>query len=250
MKDQQVLKLGIIRERAESYLADRSSFRAQSAGTNSLRFPEAGPAAALGAMSAYIHSPGKRLFDIIFATCALTALAPLLLLTAAAVALTSEGPVLFRQRRSGLGGEPFEILKFRSMFTDGGNEDAVVQATESDPRITPLGRFLRRTSLDELPQLINVLRGDMSIVGPRPHAIDHDELFARRAPNYDVRFVTRPGITGLAQVCGARGPTPDKSSVVLRTNFDIEYVCHASFALDMKIIFLTVGEIFESKTAF
>lgn len=200
--------------------------------------------------SRYVTSPTKRILDIVFAAAALVALAPLMVAIAGIISLTSEGPVLFRQKRTGLGGRAFDILKFRSMLVDREGETEVVQAVRGDSRVTPFGRVLRRTSLDELPQLINVLRGEMSVVGPRPHAVAHDAAFARQAPNYPARFTARPGITGLAQVSGARGLTPSQESVVTRTELDLNYVDNASVALDARIIVKTVKEVLRSDAAF
>ena len=149
----------------------------------------------------------RRMLDIALSVLALIVLSPILALATLAIALDSPGPILFCQRRTGLNGKPFGIFKFRTMtvLEDG---DVVIQATAGDARITRVGRFLRTASIDELPQLFNVLAGDMSLVGPRPHAIAHDEYYGARIPGYDRRFAVKPGITGWAQVQGARGATP------------------------------------------
>ena len=198
----------------------------------------------------YLESRSKRLFDVAFSASALLILLPLFVLISAAIAVSSRGPVLFRQRRTGLGGDTFEILKFRSMYCQQGEGGVVVQAVRGDARVTPVGRFLRRTSFDELPQLINVLQGDMSIVGPRPHAVSHDDVFSRQIPNYRKRFDARPGITGLAQVRGSRGETPSPDAIAARAALDIEYIGSATIAVDVKIIALTVREVLLSDSAY
>ena len=180
----------------------------------------------------------KRRLDLVLAGILVVVLAPLLALIALAIRLDSKGPVFFAQRRTGLGGRTFVIRKFRSMHVmeDGAN---VAQATEHDVRITRVGRILRKLSLDELPQLFNVLSGEMSLVGPRPHALAHDDYFGARISNYAVRFAAKPGITGWAQVNGARGATPTLDSMQARINLDAWYVEHASWALDLKILLRT-----------
>ncbi len=181
----------------------------------------------------------KRSLDVAIALILLVVLAPLLLVLAAAIRLESQGPALFRQRRGGLGGAPFQILKFRTMTVreDG---DAVRQARRNDPRATRLGRILRRTSVDELPQLINVLLGDMSLVGPRPHALAHDRQFQALIPSYAGRFALRPGITGLAQVRGYRGEITDLELLSGRTACDLEYIETWSLAGDLVILLATL----------
>jgi putative colanic acid biosynthesis UDP-glucose lipid carrier transferase len=162
-----------------------------------------------------------------------------MLVIALAVKATSPGPVIFRQRRYGLNGKEFEIWKFRTMtVTEDG--DQFVQATRDDPRVTPIGNFLRRTSLDELPQFINVLQGRMSIVGPRPHPVALDEQHRRLIPRYYFRHKIRPGITGLAQVRGYRGQTDTLDKMRRRIELDIEYIDSWSLYLDLKIILLTI----------
>ena len=172
---------------------------------------------------------------------------PLAVITVA-VRRGSPGPVIFRQRRYGLNGKEFEIRKFRTMTViENGAE--FVQARPGDSRVTPLGAFLRRTSLDELPQFINVLRGDMSIVGPRPHPIALDEQHRRLIPSYFFRHKIRPGITGLAQINGFRGPTDTLDNMRGRIEHDIEYIDQWSLMLDLKIIWLTVARGFVDKNA-
>ncbi|HEY8578088.1 MAG TPA: exopolysaccharide biosynthesis polyprenyl glycosylphosphotransferase [Devosia sp.] len=181
----------------------------------------------------------KRLFDLALGSVMLVALLPLLLITALVVKLTSSGPVFYRQERRGFNGEVFWILKFRSMsvLEDG---RAMTPARANDPRITPFGRFLRRTSIDELPQLLNVLRGDMSLVGPRPHALSDDAALAKRFAVYAGRQRIKPGITGWAQVNGYRGDTSTRESLEGRTLHDLHYVDHWSLGFDVRILFLTV----------
>jgi putative colanic acid biosynthesis UDP-glucose lipid carrier transferase len=181
----------------------------------------------------------KRVFDVVLAGVALIIAAPLMVLLAMGVKLSSRGPVLFRQRRYGLHGEEINIYKFRSKTV---SEDghAVTQATRNDPRITPFGRFLRRTSLDELPQLFNVIEGKMSLVGPRPHAVAHNEQYRKLICGYMIRHKVRPGITGWAQVNGLRGETDTIDKMSARVKFDIDYLNQWSLWLDIKILVRTV----------
>ncbi|WP_197469795.1 sugar transferase, partial [Alcanivorax sp. HI0033] len=151
-------------------------------------------------------SRSKRMLDITVAVMALLLLSPVFLVIAISVSLSSSGPVLFKQKRSGLYGAPFEIYKFRSMKVHDEN-GVVTQAKKNDERVTTVGRFIRRTSLDELPQFINVLKGEMSLVGPRPHALSHDKYYGERIESYNCRFFVKPGITGWAQINGSRGET-------------------------------------------
>lgn len=159
---------------------------------------------------------------------------------AAAIRLESGGPALFRQARGGILGRPFTVLKFRTMTT-ADNGDQIVQASRGDRRITGLGAVLRRLSLDELPQLINVLRGEMSIVGPRPHALAHDRHYQSLIPDYRRRFAVKPGITGLAQVRGYRGETSTVGDMADRVACDLEYVARWTLMLDLQIIVRTLG---------
>jgi putative colanic acid biosynthesis UDP-glucose lipid carrier transferase len=151
---------------------------------------------------------------------------------------SSPGPVIFQQRRYGLDGRPIIVFKFRTM-TVAEDGDKVVQATRNDPRVTPLGSWLRRTSLDELPQLFNVLRGNMSLVGPRPHAVAHNELYRRLIKGYMVRHKVKPGITGWAQVNGCRGETDSVDKMKKRIEFDLEYLRRWSLGFDLLILFKT-----------
>jgi len=180
----------------------------------------------------------KRAMDIVISTLALLLLSPLLLAVAAAVRLTSRGPALFRQRRYGLDGEEIVVYKFRSMRVceDG---TVVTQATKGDPRVTRVGAFLRKTSIDELPQLLNVLEGKMSLVGPRPHAIAHNELYRKLINGYMIRHKVRPGITGYAQVNGLRGETETLEKMSERVRYDLEYLRKWSPWLDIKILVKT-----------
>jgi Undecaprenyl-phosphate glucose phosphotransferase len=181
----------------------------------------------------------KRAFDIVVATMALIALAPLFAAISLLVRRETPGPALFRQKRYGFNQEPFRIFKFRTMTTmdDGAN---VVQATRADPRVTRVGGVLRRYSIDELPQLINVLIGEMSIVGPRPHALAHDQRYVERLSRYARRHNVKPGITGWAQVWGHRGEITNDHDMHKRLEHDLYYVDNWSLWLDLKIILLTV----------
>ncbi len=191
----------------------------------------------------------KRISDIVMSLCILTLIAPVLLLVALGVKLSSPGPVIFKQRRNGLDGEEIEIYKFRSMrVMDNGS--TVKQATRDDPRITPFGAFLRRTSLDELPQFINVLQGRMSIVGPRPHAVAHNVQYRELIKAYMVRHKVRPGITGWAQVNGLRGETDTVEKMRQRVEYDLEYLRNWSLALDLQIILRTVRLVLFDRHAY
>jgi putative colanic acid biosynthesis UDP-glucose lipid carrier transferase len=183
----------------------------------------------------------KRLIDVAGALCGLILLAPLLGLIAALIRLESPGPALFRQRRTGLGGAPFQIYKFRTMrVAEDGAE--IVQASRGDCRVTPLGALLRQSCFDELPQLFNVLKGEMSLVGPRPHALAHDGYYGALIPSYQSRFLVRPGISGLAQVSGFRGQTPNVEAMAGRIDLDLEYIRRWSVALDLRILLQTAFE--------
>jgi lipopolysaccharide/colanic/teichoic acid biosynthesis glycosyltransferase len=178
----------------------------------------------------------KRAFDICAAGVGLIILAPLLAVIWLMVRMERNGALaVFKQQRGGFDGKPFQIYKFRTMVCAENGKD-VKQVQAGDDRITPLGRFLRRMSWDELPQLFNVLKGDMSIVGPRPHALEHDRSFAEIDATYPQRFAARPGITGLAQVSGCRGPTETDDKVVARTGYDVEYTRTWSLWADIKIL--------------
>lgn len=191
----------------------------------------------------------KRSIDILGAGFGLLALAPLLIGVAVAIKLTSPGPVFFRQKRYGYHNRRFWIFKFRTMYTHLEDQRGTKQTTTDDPRITPLGRFLRKTSLDELPQLINVLKGDMSLVGPRPHVpgmLAGGMLYEDLVPYYFQRHNMRPGITGLAQVSGYRGSTAAPLSAIERLDYDLQYIQRWSLWLDVSIIMRTVVREFFS----
>lgn len=206
-------------------------------------------AASVGSTAACARSRRKRAFDIAMSFCALMVFLPLLLTIAMLVRLESRGPALFRQRRTGLHGEIFTVFKFRTMtVTEDG--DSVRQATVGDARVTALGAILRKLSLDELPQLLNVLRGDMSLIGPRPHAVAHDETWGKQVPGYERRFRARPGLTGYAAVCGFRGEVKQLQAIVDRVEADNEYIDTWTFALDMKIVWRTLPLIFGDSRAY
>jgi len=184
----------------------------------------------------------KQLFDFIFAFFAVIAIAPVLLGVAIAVKLSSPGPVLFKQKRYGLNGKRFWVYKFRSMKMNAPDADKR-QATKDDDRITRVGRFIRKTSLDELPQFLNVLKGEMSVVGPRPHTVAHNEHYRKQVSRYMLRHKVKPGVTGWAQVNGLRGETANIERMEERIRFDLEYIRNWSPLLDIKIIFLTVWTV-------
>jgi putative colanic acid biosynthesis UDP-glucose lipid carrier transferase len=191
----------------------------------------------------------KRAFDIAVASVALLAFLPLLLVVGMAIWMESDGPVLFRQHRTGLHGRPFRIYKFRTMrVTEDG--DDLRQAMRGDGRVTPLGALLRHLSLDELPQLLNVLSGEMSIVGPRPHALSHDVAWSRRAPGYGARFRARPGLTGEAQVLGYRGEVTCDESLIRRIEADNAYIDRWSFATDLRLVVRTIPLLLGDTRAF
>ncbi|MFM0224099.1 undecaprenyl-phosphate glucose phosphotransferase [Paraburkholderia dipogonis] len=192
----------------------------------------------------------KRVFDRLFALAALTALAPVMLVIAAAVKINSPGPVFFRQKRKGIDGNQFEIYKFRSMKMHKEEHGKITQATRRDPRITAVGAFLRRTSLDELPQFINVLRGEMSVVGPRPHALEHDDIYKDLVKGYMHRYRIKPGITGWAQINGYRGETDRIEKMMGRVKLDLYYMQHWTFWLDIKIVVLTLWKGFVGSNAY
>ncbi|KQV58724.1 MULTISPECIES: exopolysaccharide biosynthesis polyprenyl glycosylphosphotransferase [unclassified Caulobacter] len=195
------------------------------------------------------QDPLKRALDIVVAGGALLFFAPLLALVAILIKLESRGPVLFRQARGGLNGQAFTIFKFRSMRVQE-NGDKVVQAKRDDDRITTLGRILRKTSIDELPQLLNVLKGDMSIVGPRPHALAHDDQYGPLIANYHLRFRARPGLTGLAQIKGLRGGTSAVEAMAARVDADNDYIDDWSIWSDVRILALTLPHLLLAENAY
>ena len=208
--------------------------------------PQSAPATAKVAVAT---SRRKRAFDAVMSCGALLFFLPLLLTIAMLVKLESRGPALFRQRRTGLNGVIFTVFKFRTM-TVAEDGDVVRQATRDDTRITALGAILRKFSLDELPQLLNVLRGEMSLIGPRPHAVAHDETWGQLAPGYDRRFRARPGLTGYAAVCGFRGEVKELQAIIDRVEADNEYIDTWSFALDIRIVLRTLPLIFSDTRAY
>jgi len=191
----------------------------------------------------------KRLEDLLLGSLILLLISPLLLVIALAVRMTSPGPVLFKQRRYGLNGQVIEVWKFRSMCVAEDGE-VVPQATRSDPRVTRLGAFLRCTSLDELPQFFNVLQGQMSIVGPRPHAVAHNEQYRKLIHGYMLRHKVKPGITGWAQVNGWRGETDTVEKMEKRVQYDLEYINNWSLWFDLKIILMTIFVGMRGKNAY
>lgn len=191
----------------------------------------------------------KRFEDLVLSSLILTLISPLLLLVAIGVKLSSPGPIIFKQNRYGLDGKPIQVWKFRSMrVMDNGSQ--VQQATKGDPRVTRFGAFIRRTSLDELPQFFNVLQGTMSIVGPRPHAIAHNEQYRTIVNRYMLRHKVKPGITGWAQINGWRGETDTLDKMEKRVQFDLDYIHRWSLWLDIKIVFLTIFKGFVGKNAY
>jgi putative colanic acid biosynthesis UDP-glucose lipid carrier transferase len=196
-----------------------------------------------------LNSTIKRASDIVLSSLILLLLAPLMLVTAIAVKLSSPGPIIFRQRRYGLYGEEIIVYKFRSMSVME-NGTTVTQAQKNDGRVTKVGGFLRRTSLDELPQFVNVLQGRMSIVGPRPHAVAHNEQYRKVIKGYMLRHKVKPGITGWAQVNGLRGETATLDKMEARVQYDLDYLRNWSLWLDLWIVLRTVKVVLTRENAF
>ncbi len=190
----------------------------------------------------------KRASDLVLATTVLLLLLPFMAAIALLVRRSSPGPVLFRQRRYGLDGREFTVYKFRTMTVC--EDEVIQQATRDDPRVTRIGRFLRRTSLDELPQLLNVLAGSMSLVGPRPHAVAHNEHYRKLVSGYMLRHKVRPGITGLAQVNGLRGETRELETMSKRVRYDLEYLKNWSLGLDIRILIKTARIVLTDRSAY
>jgi polysaccharide biosynthesis protein PslA len=194
-----------------------------------------------------LYSVSKRIVDLLLSSLALLLLAPALFILVAAIKISSPGPVLFRQWRVGRNGVPFVIYKFRTMREDAADATGVRQVGAGDPGVTPLGRLMRSKSLDELPQLLNVLRGDMALVGPRPHAIGMlaaGTPYETLVPYYHLRHAVRPGISGWAQANGLRGPTVDPQAARDRIDHDLAYIQNQSLMLDARIIALTIKQEF------
>jgi undecaprenyl-phosphate galactose phosphotransferase/putative colanic acid biosynthesis UDP-glucose lipid carrier transferase len=187
--------------------------------------------------------------DVALAAGALIFFLPIMALTAIAIKLDSPGPIIFRQNRNGFNGQQFVIFKFRTMTVQE-NGNAVLQATREDPRVTSIGRLLRSASIDELPQLFNVLRGDMSLIGPRPHALVHDSYFETVLSDYAFRHHVKPGITGWAQCNGARGATPSIEHISERVKLDLWYINNWSLWLDIQILIKTCFEVLRKRNAY
>jgi len=219
------------------------------AGTVHYLTPIIAPSALPQAGYAVATSRAKRWLDIVASSAALLLFLPLLLVIAVAVRFESRGPALFRQRRTGLNGQVFTIYKFRTM-TVAEDSGPIRHATKNDARVTPLGLILRKCSLDELPQLLNILKGDMSIVGPRPHAVSHDELYSARIPTYNLRFRAKPGLTGLAQVSGFRGEVHEAQCMIDRVAADNAYIETWSFAKDVMIMLRTIPLVLKDPNAY
>jgi exopolysaccharide biosynthesis polyprenyl glycosylphosphotransferase len=192
----------------------------------------------------------KRAEDLVLGIALLVLTLPLMVVIAIAIRLDTPGPALFRQTRRGLDNRPFAILKFRTMVYMPGPELTVPQARRHDPRVTRVGRVLRRTSLDELPQLFNVLKGEMSLVGPRPHALAHGERYGALIAGYADRHRVPPGITGWAQVHGLRGETDTLEKMQRRVDHDLAYLVHRSLLLDLRILALTVRTVWRGRNAY
>ena len=195
----------------------------------------------------------KRIFDIVFSLIAIALLAPLMLVTAIAIRLESKGPVIFRQKRFGFNNEVIEVLKFRSMYADKTDPDAKQVVTRNDPRVTRVGRFIRKTSIDELPQLYNVLKGELSLVGPRPHAVNahtQNRLWDEVVDGYFARHKVRPGVTGWAQIHGWRGEVDSEEKIRERVNCDLYYIENWSLLLDLYILLVTPFKLLNTEHAY
>ena len=195
----------------------------------------------------------KRVFDIVFASAALICLSPLMLATAIAIRLESKGPVLFRQKRYGFNNEVIDVLKFRSMYHELADPDAKQVVTKNDARVTRVGRFIRKTSIDELPQLFNVLRGDLSLVGPRPHAVNahtDNRTWDEVVDGYFARHKVKPGVTGWAQINGWRGEVDTPEKIQKRVDCDVYYIENWSIMLDLKILFMTPFKLLNTENAY
>lgn len=195
----------------------------------------------------------KRLFDLFFASLALALLSPIMLATAIAIRLESKGPVIFRQKRYGFNNEVIDVLKFRSMYHEMSDPDAKKVVTKGDPRVTRVGRFIRKTSIDELPQLVNVLKGELSLVGPRPHAVNAhtaNQLWDEVVDGYFARHKVKPGVTGWAQINGWRGEVDNEEKIRERVNHDLYYIENWSLMFDLQILFLTPFRLLNTENAY
>jgi Undecaprenyl-phosphate glucose phosphotransferase len=198
-------------------------------------------------------SVAKRAFDIFFSLIGIVLLSPIMLITAIAIKLDSPGPILFRQKRHGFNNEVIDVLKFRSMYTDQSDALARKVVTKGDPRVTRIGRFIRKASIDELPQFFNALRGDLSLVGPRPHAVyaqTQERMFSDVVEGYFARHRVKPGVTGWAQINGWRGEIDEDEKIMKRTEFDLYYIENWSLMFDLKILFLTPVRLLNTENAY
>jgi exopolysaccharide biosynthesis polyprenyl glycosylphosphotransferase len=198
-------------------------------------------------------SVAKRIFDIVFSLIAIVLLSPIMLATAIAIKLDSKGPVIFKQKRHGFNNEIIEVLKFRSMYADQSDPLARKVVTKGDPRVTRVGRFIRKTSIDEFPQFFNALRGDLSLVGPRPHAVyaqTQDRMFNDVVEGYFARHRVKPGVTGWAQINGWRGEIDSDDKIKMRTEYDLYYIENWSLWFDLKILFLTPFRLLNTENAY
>ena len=198
-------------------------------------------------------SVAKRVFDVVFCIFALATLWPIMLAAAIAVKSTSKGPILFRQKRHGFNNEIIDVLKFRSMYTNMSDQSAIKAVTKGDPRVTAVGRFLRKSSIDELPQLFNVLRGQLSLVGPRPHAVSAqtgERKYVDVVESYFARHRVKPGVTGWAQINGLRGELDSDEKIRARTAYDLDYIENWSLLFDLKILFLTPIRLLNTDNAY
>jgi Undecaprenyl-phosphate glucose phosphotransferase len=198
-------------------------------------------------------SVAKRIFDITFSLVAIAILWPVMLGAAIAVKTTSKGPIIFKQKRHGFNNEIINVFKFRSMYTDMGDPTAAMAVTKGDPRVTRVGRFIRKSSIDELPQFFNVLKGDLSLVGPRPHAVlaqSHDRIYADIVEGYFARHRVKPGVTGWAQINGWRGEIDTDEKIKFRTAFDLHYIENWSLLFDLKILFMTPFRLLNTENAY
>ena len=198
-------------------------------------------------------SVAKRAFDIVFSLIGIVLLSPVMLATAIAIKLDSKGPVLFKQKRHGFNNEVIEVYKFRSMYTEQADPTAIRPVTKGDPRVTRVGRFIRKTSIDELPQFFNALFGSLSLVGPRPHAVaaqSHNLLYNEVVDGYFARHRVKPGVTGWAQINGWRGEMDTDEKIRMRTEYDLYYIENWSLWFDLKILFLTPVRLLNTENAY